>query len=197
MPYANLDERRAYHNEWHRKQISSNPSYKRAFQERKVRRRARRHKIVAAMISAFRANGCINCREEAECCLVAHHIDSTQKDFALGVARWSAHGRKRVLRELAKCVCLCANCHTKLHANVIKLPRRVLLVAAKQAAARVAEVEANATVEVERAVRAHHAGRKRRVNLEKSPRRNPARVPLRGTFNVPLALQGTAAPKSA
>lgn len=53
----------------------------------------------------------------------AHHIDPTKKSFAI-----SAYYRNRAKydendleAELAKCVCLCANCHRLLHAGVINI----------------------------------------------------------------------------
>jgi hypothetical protein len=48
-----------------------------------------------------------------------HHLDPSQKDFAL-----SANGHTRrwvdVKKELDKCVCLCANCHAELHAGIVE-----------------------------------------------------------------------------
>jgi hypothetical protein len=34
-------------------------------------------------IDLFRQNGCIVCEEKESCCLAAHHIDPTKKDFEI------------------------------------------------------------------------------------------------------------------
>jgi hypothetical protein len=51
-----------------------------------------------------------------------HHIDPTQKEFTLGSIRAAAISWDRIVRELRKCVLLCANCHRLLHANIAVLP---------------------------------------------------------------------------
>ena len=189
MAFATVEKRRAYYNSWHKEQYANNPVYKRAFDERKRRRDKRRNKIVNAMLAAFRAEGCCRCEEMESCCLVAHHIDPSEKDFNLGSARYKGHGRKRVMHELAKCVCLCANCHAKLHAKVITISLKTLRVLAQRAFSRVAAVEAEATAQVAVAVRLHHAGRKRRKGLSASRRRNQRRRdPEANGFKLPLAL---------
>jgi hypothetical protein len=83
------------------------------------------------MISGFKSGGCACCNETAECCLVAHHLDPVAKELTIGLATSKLMGRKRLAAELAKCVCVCANCHAKIHAGLIrcdppyKSPRRV------------------------------------------------------------------------
>jgi hypothetical protein len=186
MPYADPKQRRAYHNAWHKKQYADDPAYKQSFKARTRRRNKRRDKIVAGMLIAFRATGCIACPEKELCCLVAHHIDSAEKDFALGTARYSGHGRGRVMRELAKCVCLCANCHAKLHAKAISISRKTLRLCAKRALLRVAAVEAEAREQIAAEVRDHHERRKRRHGLEATPRRGN-----HNGFILPLALHAS------
>lgn len=64
---------------------------------------------------------CIVCSENDNSCLEFHHVDSSQKEFTIGASihfKW-----ERILEELKKCVCLCSNCHNKLHAGKIKLAR--------------------------------------------------------------------------
>ena len=193
MPYADPEKRRAYHNAWHKEQYAKDPAYKRAFKDRTRRRNKRRDKIVASMLIAFRATGCIVCPEKEPCCLVAHHIDSAEKDFALGTARYGGHGRERVLRELAKCVCLCANCHTKLHAKVISISRTTLRVSAKRTMLRVMAVETEAREQIATEVREHHERRKRRRGLGARPRRETKS----NGFKLPLALVGKEKPPTA
>lgn len=57
-----------------------------------------------------------------------------EKDFALfnknakkkdgNVSDLFRYGKKRLMKEIEKCVILCANCHRKVHAGVIILPDR-------------------------------------------------------------------------
>jgi hypothetical protein len=187
MGYAKPADRRAYHNAWHRERYATDPAYRKDFKRRKADRDKRRDQIVAKMLAAFRADGCINCAEKAACCLVAHHLDPDEKDFAVGTAK-GKYGRLRVLQELAKCACLCGNCHTKLHAGVIVIKLSVLRLASKRAFRRVAAVEQEATEHVASEVRKHHEGRKRRRNLALSMR--PSRRGALNGFKVPLAFIG-------
>lgn len=64
--------------------------------------------------------GCNCCSETEPCCLEFHHLDPTQKDFA--VADRSYANLDRLREEIRKCVVVCSNCHKKIHAGLIKLP---------------------------------------------------------------------------
>ena len=50
-----------------------------------------------------------------------HHLDPSKKEIGIAriVRKSSSDGTKRLLRELAKCILLCANCHRKVHATPI------------------------------------------------------------------------------
>lgn len=60
---------------------------------------------------------CCLCQESFKHCLEFHHLDPATKSFDLG----NSHnlGPKKFLQELAKCVCVCANCHRKIHWGVL------------------------------------------------------------------------------
>ena len=62
---------------------------------------------------------CRKCRENNPACLVFHHRNPSRKSFNIGcsIARYSI---KRIIKEIAKCDVLCANCHAKLHYNLKK-----------------------------------------------------------------------------
>lgn len=61
--------------------------------------------------------GCIRCGENDSCCLDYHHIDpSTKVDQVSNLIR-NKRCREVILAEIAKCECLCANCHRKFHAG--------------------------------------------------------------------------------
>jgi len=58
---------------------------------------------------------CSLCPEADPACLDFHHVQDKDKQIADGIRcgwKWS-----RVVKEMEKCVILCANCHRKLHAG--------------------------------------------------------------------------------
>ena len=48
-----------------------------------------------------------------------HHINPEEKEFTIGKHR--SKSKENLLKEISKCVCLCANCHRKIHAGLINL----------------------------------------------------------------------------
>jgi hypothetical protein len=69
------------------------------------------------------AQACAVCGEGDPVCLEFHHRNPAEKqeDVARAVrAGWSL---QRLESEVAKCVVLCANCHRKLHAGRLELPK--------------------------------------------------------------------------
>lgn len=74
-----------------------------------------------AIVLEWKLSGCTICGEKEPACLDAHHIDPSNKSFnvADGV---SGQMPARVQKELDKCICLCRNCHAKIHAGVLSLP---------------------------------------------------------------------------
>jgi hypothetical protein len=70
----------------------------------------------------FRSSGCVLCHEISAACLCAHHVEPEQKEFTIGTMLYNVSDVE-LRAELAKCVCLCHNCHAKLHAGIISLPQ--------------------------------------------------------------------------
>jgi hypothetical protein len=58
---------------------------------------------------------CCVCGESESECLDFHHMDSNDKEFVLSNIKHESI--KRIINELNKCACLCANCHRKHHAG--------------------------------------------------------------------------------
>lgn len=63
--------------------------------------------------------GCCVCGEKESCCLDFHHKHSKNKEVSFWVRSKSP---KKVYEEVLKCVCVCANCHRKIHSNKIGCP---------------------------------------------------------------------------
>lgn len=78
--------------------------------------------------SIKRESGCKICQEKAECCLSFHHLDPAKKDFDVSSGIRKGYSRNKVLKEIAKCVVLCENCHRKLHNRLVSLPEEFDLV---------------------------------------------------------------------
>ena len=123
MPLKDREARRAYHRQYMQKRFRTDARFR-----AKHLKRVRKNNAVAvikskALIAAFRANGCVGCPEKSVCCLTAHHLDPRLKEFNLGNAVRARLSPKRIARELLKCVCVCQNCHAKIHARVISQRR--------------------------------------------------------------------------
>lgn len=65
---------------------------------------------------------CFFCQEADPCCIDFHHLIPSEKSFAVSRARGAGLSPERIIAEAKKCVCLCANCHRKLHAGKLALP---------------------------------------------------------------------------
>lgn len=50
-----------------------------------------------------------------------HHVNPEEKSFVISRS-WTRYGREKIQEELAKCVCLCANCHVRVHAGTREIP---------------------------------------------------------------------------
>lgn len=61
---------------------------------------------------------CIICGESSKCCLEFHHI----KNKSFNVSQSLSHiPTELLIKELKKCVCVCKNCHAKIHNKIITL----------------------------------------------------------------------------
>lgn len=56
--------------------------------------------------------------------LAFHHIDPRQKDLSFGDLRASPKSWDKVAAELRKCILVCHNCHSEIHAGVRELPEQ-------------------------------------------------------------------------
>jgi hypothetical protein len=58
---------------------------------------------------------CVLCGETHPACLVFHHRDAEEKEFAISEATTNRYSLKKIVREIKKCDLICANCHAKIH----------------------------------------------------------------------------------
>lgn len=65
-----------------------------------------------------RKTKCIICGEDTKCCLEFHHLRNKLYNISQSVKFLPPNLFKK---ELDKCVCICSNCHKKLHTGLITL----------------------------------------------------------------------------
>ena len=92
MPYKNKDDRNEHHRRW----MCNYKGKARKFLDEYKRDR-----------------GCCYCQEREPCCLDFHHRDPTKKKFKIGEGYRCNRDKK--MKEIEKCILVCANCHRKLH----------------------------------------------------------------------------------
>ena len=63
---------------------------------------------------------CCVCGESESSCLDFHHLDVAEKEFDISTK--SDCSKNKILEEINKCACLCANCHRKHHAGKLNAP---------------------------------------------------------------------------
>ena len=83
-------------------------------------RSATKQKMVAAMGGKCQCCGYDTC----DSALAFHHIDPSQKDLAFGSIRANPKNWNSVVEELRKCILVCHNCHSEIHAGVRQLPKQ-------------------------------------------------------------------------
>ncbi len=84
--------------------------------KRKIEWQARRRVQLKAWLDELRASHvCEACGEKTPECLQFHHVDPSEKDLEISKVIGHGWSKERILREIAKCRVLCANCHLKLH----------------------------------------------------------------------------------
>ena len=111
MAYKDKEKKR----EWDRKYYQANKSKR----KEDIRLNGlKRHKEIRKWMAEYKSQlKCQLCPENSPFCMDFHHINPEEKEITIARAiqiRWS---KTRILKEINKCIVLCANCHRKLHAG--------------------------------------------------------------------------------
>lgn len=87
--------------------------------EKLIEYQKQRYQSLSIIFNSWRKTlKCSKCGENDIACLEFHHSDPTEKEQ--NVIKMVARGLKSVLKELKKCIVVCANCHSKIHAYNIE-----------------------------------------------------------------------------
>lgn len=103
------ERRREYDREYHARLSPERRTHKLVMQA------ARRAKIRAA-IEQYKIGQSCSCGESHPACLDFHH-NAGDKEINVADAIQCGWGIERLMREIKKCIVVCANCHRKLHAR--------------------------------------------------------------------------------
>ena len=68
-------------------------------------------------LSLMEDRACEICGEDDPITLDWHHLDPSEKEYSVA-KMWKYRGKQAILEEIAKCQCLCANCHRKVHRDL-------------------------------------------------------------------------------
>ncbi len=124
MPYKDPEKQREFQRKWRINKYHTDPEYRKR-QNAITAKNSKTNLVVAReLIAEFRKNGCTKCDESSVDCLCAHHKNPKTKKFSLGSLASIKPSREIVEKELKKCVCLCLNCHAKLHAKQRRLKKK-------------------------------------------------------------------------
>lgn len=115
MPIKDPEKRKAVHREYMSRRYREDAEFREAHLERVKKFDKARKKRLRERILEFKKNGCLKCSEKEPRCLSAHHLESSEKDFGIATAVRKGLSPKKLEEELKKCVCLCHNCHVKVH----------------------------------------------------------------------------------
>ena len=122
MPLKDPIARRKQHNAYWKKRYKEDPEFARQHRLRVRKTDERKRQAGKELVAQFQSKGCTLCDEKEPCCLSAHHIDGSTKEFDISKGIRQKLSTNRIKTELAKCVCLCENCHRKVHAGIFHLP---------------------------------------------------------------------------
>lgn len=74
------------------------------------------------IVEAFNGGCCICGYNKCNSALALHHLDPNEKDLHMGKIRANPRSWNKIVLELKKCVLVCHNCHSEIHANVTFVP---------------------------------------------------------------------------
>lgn len=105
----NTEKLRKYRREWYARNKTSEIS-------KQIVKNTIKRNETKRWIRELKSNlKCTRCPESHIACLQFHHLDPTKKEFTIGDKDTRFFSKEKILREIEKCIVLCANCHAKEH----------------------------------------------------------------------------------
>lgn len=102
---ANQEKIREYRRKWY---LKNQKAAKKAVRKRKQE--------IRKWFDEYKSElQCVRCCEAHPACLEFHHRDPKKKEIVVSKALDWGWSIERILKEIAKCDVLCANCHRKQH----------------------------------------------------------------------------------
>ena len=99
----NKEKRLAYKKEYYAKN-----------KERLIEYQNKRYKKLSDALQSWKSTlVCSRCGENDSACIDFHHVNPEHKDD--GVVHLATQSKQAIVKELKKCVAVCANCHRKIH----------------------------------------------------------------------------------
>jgi hypothetical protein len=80
---------------------------------------AERRRELRKWFDEYKSTLSCKCGENHPDCLDFHHVNPEEKDLDIAMAINRGWGREKIMREVAKCIVVCANCHRKLHSKKV------------------------------------------------------------------------------
>lgn len=109
MPYKDPEVRKAKHAEYSKAYYEKNKA-------KVISNKNARKKELTVQFAEFKATlSCTKCGESHPATLDFHHTDPKDTDQKLNELVKDGHAWPRIMREIEKCVVLCANCHRIHH----------------------------------------------------------------------------------
>lgn len=107
MAYSDPEKEREFKKRWYQKNKEKHL--------KNVRKRTVSHRKLLAEIAQEYKKKCYFCPENDSCCLEFHHVDPKQKKLEISLAIRNAWSEEHLKQEIAKCLVVCRNCHSKIH----------------------------------------------------------------------------------
>lgn len=118
MPIKDAEKRREYNRRY----------YQNVDKKKQIERVRTRKQRLSVEFMAWKAmKSCLHCGETDTACLEFHHVDPKTKDVEpsqmIGNRSWTI---ERIIKYLEEtCLCLCANCHRKIHREIRAMNRKL------------------------------------------------------------------------
>lgn len=115
MPYKNKEDQREQNARYH-SEYDKRPEVK---VKRKLLRQERSRRNKEFVLSLM--TPCIACGESDPVVIDFHHLDESTKESSISKLIQNNSSLNKIQQEIEKCVCLCSNCHRKVHGGTLTI----------------------------------------------------------------------------